>query len=204
MIHDFDRSGYIGGSDMRYVMAANRTTKDWKGWWDEKLGGPPRHFSTVWTHAGTIYEHPILEAIDPDIIPDGQIIYERYKLRINYDGYKDGNIVEVKIYSDDKDFEEPTRHSKGKFLHYWWQCQIQMFVYKKMADEWFLPPFQSLHLAAYPLHIDECYKDTEDIIVDPDRIQLFEIKYDADWIKNECLPRVKELARALKKKKVNV
>lgn len=199
MIHDFDRSRWFGASDVRFIFASNRSTKSWAEWWSEKLGDNTRNFSTIYTRAGTIYEHPILEAIDPDIIPDGQILMERYRLRINYDGYKDGNIVEVKTYKDEDEFEEPTRYSKGKYLDYWRQCQVQMFVYQKMADEWFLPPFESLHLAAYPLHVDEYYADEDDVTVDPNRIQFYEIRYDKDFIKTEFIPRIKELSRELTK-----
>lgn len=203
MIHDFDRSGYFGASDIKYIMATNRTTKSWIDWWSVKLGDSPGYsYNNIYTRAGTLYEHPIVDAIDPSIIKDGQIIYEKYKLRINYDGYLDGNILEVKTYQDKDEFEEPSRNAKGKFFQYWGQCQLQAFVYKELAEEWFLPPFKSITLASYPLHVDEYNVETEeDAIVDPSRIQFWEIKYDKDWIKNECLPRVRELARALRKKK---
>jgi hypothetical protein len=37
--------------------------------------------------------------------------------------------------------------------------------------------------------------------VDPERIILHPVKYDKAWIKGNYLPRLKELARALKKRK---
>ena len=194
MIHDFDRSGYFGGSDCKQIMAKNRSTKTWQKWWDIKLGlEQADQIGNVYTRAGTLYEHAILNAIDEDMTLDGQIIYEKYKLRINYDGYKDGVIFEVKTHRANKEFKVSKE--------YWMQCQAQMFVYKELCSEWFLPDFQKLILVSYPLHDDE-YVDTEvEVEIDEDRIELQEIPYDKDWIKGEFLPQVKELARALKKGK---
>lgn len=194
MLQNFDRSGYFGGSDCKYVMAKNRNTKSWDKWWRIKTGKEQAdQVGTVYTRAGNLYEHAILKSIDENMTLDGQIIYEKYKLRINYDGYKDGWIYEIKTHRAKNDFKVSKE--------YWQQCQVEMYVYKELCSEWFLPDFKGLILVNYPL-MDNEYEVTEDeIIVYPERVEVQEIDYDKDWIKGEYLPRVKELARALKKGK---
>lgn len=192
MIHDYDRSGYFGGSDCRYVLAKNRNTKSWKAWWDEKLGiTESERYETIYTRAGNLYEHDILKAVDENVRCDGQIIHEKYKLRVNYDGWNDGIIYECKTHN----MAKPFNFSKD----YFGQCQVEMFVYKEMHKQWFLPPFKKLVLVVYPLYDDEYEPD--EITIYEDRITTREVEYDKDWIKTEYLPKVKELARALKKGK---
>ena len=194
MIQNFDRSGYIGASDSKYVMAKNRNTKTWDKWWKTKTGEIPSDLTgNVYTRAGTLYEHAILKVIDEDMTLDGQIIYEKYKLRVNYDGYKDGVIYEVKTHRAKNEFKITN--------DYWMQCQVEMFVYMTLCSEWFLPDFKGLVLVSYPLHDNEYVDSEEDVEVYEGRIQLQEVAYDKDWIKGEYLPRVKELARALMKGK---
>ena len=194
MLQDFDRSGYFGGSDCKHVMARNRNTKTWNDWWDIKTGKlQADQIGTIYTRAGNLYEHHILKAIDEDMTLDGQIIYEKYRLRINYDGYKDGIIYECKTHKASKEFQITKE--------YWMQCQVEMFVYRELCREWFLPDFKGLILVSYPLYDNE-YVDSEDEIeINEGRISLHEIEYDKAWIKGEYLPHVKELARALSKGK---
>ena len=194
MIHDYDRSGYFGGSDSRYVLAKNRNTASFMEWWDVKLGiSPHTPFETRYTRAGNLYEPHILEAVDPDVVRDGQIIYEKYLLRINYDGWNDGTIYEVKTHQAKKDFKVTK--------DYYAQCQAEMFVYKKMHNKWFLPPFKRLVLVSYPLYEDEYDVEDGEIEIVPSRICTQEVKYDKDWVQAEYIPKVKELSRALKKGK---
>ena len=69
MIENLDRSGWFGASDTKYIMKANHNTKTWKNWWDEKLGLIESDSSgNIYTRAGNIYEHPIIEAVDDGII----------------------------------------------------------------------------------------------------------------------------------------
>ncbi len=194
MIQNLDRSGYFGASDTKKVMAKNRNTATWDDWWKVKTGERQADMiGNVYTRAGTMYEHPILKTIDEDMILDGQIIYEKYKIRVNYDGYKDGVIYECK-----------THRAKNEFTvtkDYWMQCQVEMFVYQELCSEWFLPGFQKLILVNYPLHDNEYEVLEGQVEVYEKRIQMQEIEYDKGWIKAEYLPKVKELARALKKNK---
>ena len=193
MIHSTDRSGAFGASDTKYVMSKNHNTKTWKSWWDTKLGKAENNFGSIYTEAGNKYEHPILKAINEDMMLDGQIIHNRYLLRVNYDGFLDGTIYEVKTHKADKSFEISTA--------YWQQAQVEMFVYQEKCKEWFLPPFKELYIVSYGLHEDEYYLDWDEIEVDPDRIVYHPVAYDKSWVKGEYIPKVRELARALKKGK---
>lgn len=190
MIKDLDRSGYIGASDTKFVMRDNHQTKSWVEWWETKLGSSVNLVDTKYTRAGTIWEHPIIQSIDDGITTDGQIIIEDKRLRVNYDGYKDGVIYEIKTHSVDKDFKVTK--------DYYGQCQVEMYVYQEMSEMWFLPPFNKLYIVSYPLYDDDYY--TFDPVVDPNRISQQEIKYDKKFIK-EYLRRLKKLTKALKEGK---
>lgn len=194
MITDLSREGWFGASDTKYIMAEHRNTKTWKEWWSVKLGKMESSFTgSIYTRAGNLFEHGILQAIDSNMTMDGQIIIDKLLLRVNYDGYTDGTIFEVKTHKNEKPFEI--------IPAYWMQCQVEMYVYQKMSEQWFLPEFDELYIASYALRPDEYYLDEEDVTVDPERIILHPIKYDKAWVKGEYLPRLKELARTLKKGK---
>lgn len=194
MIHEYDRSGWFGGSDCRYVMAKNRNTQTWKRWWDMKLGHIEGNMiDNIYTRAGNLYEHPILYSIHPDMTVDGQILMEKYRLRVNYDGWHDGVIYEVKTHKSEKPFEISTA--------YWQQCQVEMFVYRSMSEQWFLPPLKELYLVSYALAPDEYYVEDGEVEIDENRIIFHKVKYEKSFIKGEYLPQVRELAKAMKKGK---
>ena len=192
MISNTDRSGVFGASDTRYVMAKNRESKSWKQWWDTKIGlMESKQLGGAYIRAGNIYEHKILEAINEKMDMDGQISYGKYLLRVNYDGYMEGVIYEVKTHKAENEF----KISRA----YWLQAQVEAFLYQEMAEQYFLPPFKKIYIASYPLYPDEYDATFESATVDPNRISYHEIKYDPSWIKGEYLPNIKELARKLKK-----
>ncbi len=194
MIQDQDRSGWFGASDTKYIMAKNRRTKSWMTWWDVKLGKMESPFTgSIYTRAGNLFEHHILQAINPDMRMDGQIIIEKYLLRTNFDGYCDGIVYEIKTHKSEKEFE--------LIPAYWMQTQSLMYAYITMHEKWFLPPFKKLYVASYALRPDEYYLEDAEVEIDPSRIILHEVEYDKAWVKGEYLPRLKELARALKKRK---
>ena len=194
MIQDQDRSGWFGASDTKYIMAKNRRTKTWMQWWDVKLGKMESPFTgSIYTRAGNLFEHHILQAINPDMRMDGQIIIEKYLLRTNFDGYCDGIVYEIKTHKSEKEFE--------LIPAYWMQTQSLMYAYITMHEKWFLPPFKKLYVASYALRPDEYYLEDAEVEIDPSRIILHEVEYDKAWVKGEYLPRLKELARALKKRK---
>ena len=67
MIASQDRSGWIGASDVQYVIG-NWKTKTWEKWWLQKLGINQDHFDNKFTIAGTNWEHRILESLHlPDL-----------------------------------------------------------------------------------------------------------------------------------------
>lgn len=177
MIHNQDRSGWFGASDTSYVIAKRRDTKSWQNWWLEKLGLHKNEFTNKAMAAGTAWEHKILDAIDPDIRKDHQITVEKYRLRVNYDGDKDGTIYEVKTHSQDKEFKVTTG--------YWRQAQAEMYAMKA----------NKLYIVAYGL-IPEEY-DNYFLPVDDKRIKLYAVKYDKQWVQQKYLPKLQELSREL-------
>lgn len=194
MISSQDRSGYFGASDTNKVLSKNRDTRTWKQWWAVKLGEQEPEFKgSIYTEAGNKYEHPILRSISGKINFDRQIIYEKYLLRVNYDGDLEGTIYEVKTHKAENEFEVTTA--------YWRQAQVEMYAYKKMQEELELPEFKKLYIVSYPLYPDEYYKEWEEVEIDDNRIKFQEVEYDKQFIKGEYLPKLKELAKALKKGK---
>lgn len=184
----------FGASDTKYIMAENRRTKTWINFWDVKLGKMESPFQgSIYTRAGDRFEHHILQEINPNMRMDGQIIIEKYLLRTNFDGYCDGIVYEVKTHKGDKEFQ--------LIPAYWMQAQVEMYVYQTMYKKWFLPEFKKLYVVSYALYPDEYYLEDNEIEIDPDRIIMHEVEYDKAWVKGEYLPRLKELARALKKGK---
>ena len=102
MITDHDRSGYIGASDVQYVIG-NWKTKTWEKWWMQKLGINQDHFDNQYTLAGTNWEHRILDSLHiPGLEKDRQCIIEDLRLRVNLDGNTPDRIKEVKTYHWEK------------------------------------------------------------------------------------------------------
>ena len=186
MIKDLDRSRYFGASDTKFIMAENQTTLTWARWWNTKLGSGEPMADNIYTRAGTLFEHPILDAIDEDITKDGQIIIEGKRLRVNYDGFKEGVIYEVKTHGANKDFRVTS--------DYYGQVQVEMYVYQEMSNKWFLPPFNKLYIVDYALVEDDYY--TTEPVVDPSRLHKQEIEYDPKFIK-KYLRRLKRLSTKL-------
>ncbi|MFQ7472761.1 MAG: YqaJ viral recombinase family protein [Anaerovoracaceae bacterium] len=189
MIKNQDRSGYFGASDTMMVLTKNRNTKSFKQWWSVKMGEQESDFKgSLYTEAGNRYEHPILASISEEMNLDRQIIIEKLKLRVNYDGDLRGTIYEVKTHKSEKDFEITKA--------YWRQAQVEMYVYQCKYDD-----FKKLYIVSYPLYPDEYYAKS-DVNVDFNRVKFSEIKYDKHFIKDEYLPHLKELTRYLKKGRV--
>jgi len=189
MIHDMDRSGYFGASDTRYVVSKNRDTKTWKSWWGVKLGAPQAFGGNKYTEAGNLYEHPIMRSITDEMNLDRQIIYEKYRLRVNYDGDVNGTIYECKTHKASKQFEVTKQ--------YWMQAQVEMYCYKLMQSELELPKFNRLWIVSYALYPDEYDQRAP---IDANRIGFHPVDYDKSWVKGVYLPNLKELSRKLKRK----
>lgn len=160
------------------MVVGNWTTKTFENWWLEKLGLNKNTLSNEAIKAGNNYEHKILKALNlPDLEMDKQIIIDR--LRVNYDGTTADCIYEVKTHKSEKEFKVSKQ--------YWRQAQVEMYA---MGIE-------NLYIVAYSLE-EEDYKNYFNKI-DEERIQKIKIEYDADFIKNEYLPKLHILEDCLKR-----
>ena len=194
MITDHDRSYWFGASDTKNVMLDNHSTRTWQEFWEEKCGRLTRDIDSMATATGTRFEHPILDAIDGDIAKDRQIILEDLRLRVNYDGDKDGIIYEVKTHKADKPFL--TKNALYQFIpkHIYGQVQVQMYAWKTAHKNGLdIPEFKKMYVVEYPL----CQEDYDgEPNVDFDRIVFHKVKYDKGFIK-QYLKRLEPLKEML-------
>lgn len=185
MIDNFDRAYWLGASDTRYLFM-KPDTKTYMNWWAVKQGKLESNFGgSIYTDFGSRAEHPIMDKVEPLMVTDVQLLNTDLRLRINYDGMYDGNIYEIKTFKGDKNFEI----NKG----YWYQAQVEMFMYQEYYTD-----FKELNIVAYKVLPDEYYQENE-IVIDESRLEYHKVDYDRHWIKEEYLPRVKPLAKSLKK-----
>ena len=179
MIASQDRSGYIGASDVQYVIG-NWRTKTWEKWWLQKLGINRDHFENEYTKAGTNWEHRILDSLQlPGLEKDRQFIIEDIRLRVNLDGNLPNRIKEVKTYQWAKGFKCPQKYKN--------QVQVQMFGSKIFGAD----------IVAYGLEEADYKNFLRDI--DPRRRQEIPVAYDPKWIETVYLPKHMILADCLKR-----
>lgn len=171
MIHDLDRTGYIGASDTKNVMRS-WNTKTFKQWWDVKMGIGDSFVDNIYTQAGNVYEGKILDHLEITE-RDRQIIIGR--LRVNLDGETDDCVVECKTYKWENGFKLPK--------HYWQQVQVEMYATGKRIGL----------LYAYGL-LPEDYTEYGEI--DPDRLSVDIIFYDEEFIE-EYLKRAMYLCKCI-------
>lgn len=188
MITDHDRSGWIGASDVGYVLG-NWKTKTWENWWMTKLGLNKKHFQTESTMAGTNWEHKILDSLHiPDLVKDKQILLPELKLRVNLDGNTAGRIYECKTYKVGGASNDIKLMTQGvcppKYRN---QVQVQMFASKIYGAD----------LVVYGL-LPEDYNNYLRA-VDPGRRKLIPVAYDQNWIETVYLPKHIILCDALKR-----
>lgn len=181
MIQSKDRSGWIGASDTSMVMG-RWTTKTFEKWWLEKLGVAKRTLTTPAMQCGTAYEHRILDALSVRE-KDLQIKIKRLRLRVNFDGTDKEMITEVKTY-----FGEKFKLTKA----YWMQCQVEMFA----SGYGLFRARKKCRVAAY--RITEAEMENFFLPVDLSRLREYPTEYDAQWIAEEYLPRLRYLAKCLK------
>lgn len=169
MISDHDRSYWFGASDSQKILTPNHNTKSWEQWWRVKCGiEEPEFIGNEYTRAGEMYEHPILEAFDKDINTDRQLYLEDLRLRVNYDGDKNGIIYEVKTHKIENPFEITP--------YIYAQVQTQMYVWKETS----CTPFINLYILSYGLSAEERRTFSP---VDPDRIKVHKVKYSKGHVK---------------------
>lgn len=177
MIQSQDRSNYIGASDTSMVVG-NWKTKTFEKWWLEKLGLYKNDIKTEAMQTGTNYEHKILDTLKiEDLEKDKQIIIDR--LRVNLDGNTDTCIYEVKTHNKENEFKVSKQ--------YWRQAQVEMYASN----------IHKLYIVAYGLN-DNDYKNFFNKI-DKERIELLQVEYDENFIKDEYLPKLEILTNCLKK-----
>ena len=179
MIASNDRSGYIGASDVQFVIG-NWKTKTWEKWWMQKLGINADHFDNRYTVAGTNWEHRILDSLHlPDLEKDNQIIIEDLLLRVNLDGNTPFRIKEVKTYQWAKGFKCPQKYRN--------QTQVQMFGSEIFGAD----------IVAYGL----VEADYDNFLreIDPQRRQEIPVEYDKKWVETVYLPKHLILADCLKR-----
>lgn len=174
MIHDKDRSGWIGASDTARVMG-RWDTATFEKFWLEKLGLYRCNYENLSMKTGTYFEEKILGHLGVKR-RDRQIRIPALRLRVNLDG-ETRIIHEIKTYGGD-DFKVSRP--------YWMQAQVEMFSAKK-----------PLEIVAYHL-TEEDYQNWLSPI-DSDRLSHYPIGYDENWVNEEYLPRLRYLAECLKR-----
>ena len=178
MITDKDRSYYIGASDTDFVVG-NWRTRSWLHWWTQKLGVNRDHLENRYMKAGNRYEHRILQALGiPGLKLDEQIINEHLRLRVNYDGTTGDCVYECKTFRKENGFRLTPKHIR--------QVRVQMFA----------KGVRKAKVVAYGLEPVD-YQDMNRPI-DPGRILMLDVEYDANWIQREYLPKLQVLAQHLK------
>lgn len=175
MIADKDRSFWFGASDTFYIVG-NYQTASFKKWWLEKIGLRKSTLQTKAMKCGNAFEHKILDTI-PGIRKDHQIIIPELRLRVNYDGDLYPTIYEVKTHMEEKTFKV----SKA----YWRQAQVEMFAYG--TDQ--------LKILSYALTEDDYKNYFKEI--DLNRLKEHPVVYEAHWVSEEYLPKLKYLCRCM-------
>ena len=176
MIHDYDRSGYMGASDVRYVMGHWRG-KTFENWWMEKLGLGHKGYSNRFMEAGTAWEHRILKSLNiPELQLDSVFFREELKLRVNLDGNTRDKIYEVKTYRLKNGFKPNKWHI--------WQVQVQMLGSGIREGE----------ILYYGLR-EQDYGCVG--LVDPSRLHRVKVCYDPQWLQQCYLPRHRQLVKAM-------
>ena len=181
MIADKSRDGWFGASDTKQIMLDNHSTRTWVEWWDEKCGRLTNERESTATITGSLFEHPILDAIDQGINKDRQILLPDKRIRVNYDGDKDGIIYEVKTHDASKDFL--TKNAIYQFLpkYIFGQVQVEMYAWKLAYErDMDVPRFKKLYVVEYALYPEDYAGEPN---VDQKRIKFHKIGYDKGFIK---------------------
>ena len=184
MIRDNDRSRWFGASDTATIMG-NWGTKTFAKWWAVKLGLTENTYHSRAMDVGNLMEHAIIDEVARQTgyhIRKGRWpCYSPWlRLRVNYDGLCQQCVIEVKTTKNP--FNTVPRN-------YWQQCQVLMYrLHRERCELWAYEVMDHDYMAPYFARID------------PSRLRAFHIAYDANWIKNIYLPRLRVLSRALGKR----
>jgi hypothetical protein len=176
MIESKDRSGWFGASDTDRIIGSFNT-KTFIDWWLTKEGVTSNNFESAEMNAGTHWEHRILEYVNEDMEMDKQILIPELRLRINLDGNTEDTDYECKTYKANKVFKVPLKYKR--------QVWVQMFGSK----------LRKAYIVAYGLTENDYINYLAPI--DKDRLGLFPIEYNEDFINNTYLPRLRYLVYCL-------
>lgn len=185
MITNKDRTGWFGASDTKFIMS-NWKTSTFMSWFQSKIGTKDNSFSNVFTISGNIKEHQLsnhyAEVKNEKVILDRQVKLRQLRLRVNLDCETKKRIIEIKTH---KYSEETWKMPK----EYVWQVWVQMFATGK----------RDACIYAYAMK-EEDYENFF-LPIDDKRIEEIPVEYNADWIKNDYLPRLVYLCKCLKERK---
>ena len=186
MITNNDRRYWFGASDTSMIMG-NWETETFKNWWLMKLGIDLEPGVKTWAMVcGNAMEIPIIrliEKLENKKIKIGKRPYYNLflHLRVNYDGLRRYEVIEIKTTS--KGFNKVPKN-------YWQQCQVLMYRKNKQR------------CALYEYKMEEIdYLNPYFPNLTKNRLKRHEIQYDKQFIEQEYLPRLRYLARCLRKKK---
>ena len=169
-----------GASDTAFVVG-NWRTKTFEKFWLQKLGINQDHFTNIFMHTGSNWEHRILDSLNlPNLEKDKQIIIEDLRLRVNLDGNTPFRIKEVKTYQ----WEKGWKKTPPKYIN---QVQVQMFASN----------IHEADIVAYGLEPEDYKNYLRDL--DPRRLQEIPVKYDPNWIESVYMPKLRVLADCLKR-----
>lgn len=181
MLKNNDRSEFWGASETSKIMG-NWNTKTFMELYLVKLGVTENTFKNTYLLAGNAYERRIAESLGLKMKFDRCIKIPNLRLRVNLDAETKDCIYEIKTHkATDKEWKLP--------LAYWQQCQVQMFATRK----------HKCKLVAYPM-TEENYENFF-LEVDKEKLEVFDIEYDEQWITHEYLPRLVYLCKCLKQRK---
>lgn len=164
-------------------MLGSFETATFSQFWGIKLGLIVGGYNSKAMQLGNLLEHQIIDKISEITerrIRKGRFpVYRRHKLRANYDGLARDTVIEVK--TSEKGFGKVPKN-------YWMQCQVLMYAKRRKRCELWL----------YRV-TDDDYRNPYFAEIDVERLAKFDIAYDAEWIANTYLPRIRYLARCLKR-----
>lgn len=185
MITNKDRVGWFGASDTKFIMS-NWNTATFMNWFQSKVGTKDNLFSNVFTISGNIKEHQLsnhyAEVKKEKVILDRQVKLSQLRLRVNLDCETKKRIIEIKTHKYSEDTWKTPKE-------YFWQVWVQMFATGK----------RDACIYAYAMK-EEDYENFF-LPIDDKRIEEIPVKYNADWIAHEYLPRLVYLCKCLKQRK---
>lgn len=174
MIRNQDRSYYIGASDTDRVVCSWET-KTFEEWWLVKLGITTNDFQNYIMKTGNGVEHKIIKSLGIPVEYDKQLVIGR--LRINLDANSNDTIYECKTYKNENGFKVPLKYKRQVWVQMYGTNMRKAFIVayglkKEDYKNWFLP-------------------------VDKERLNLYPIEYNEQFIREEYIPRLKYLEECL-------